>query len=757
MYLSESIAQKNKCDNILHFCIYGMIPVTLPKLRCYTENSKKSEGMVYLVSNAPERMMIDMKTIELHENGLDIQFRVRENGVVELADFSAQEVKKEAMEPKEDIYYPAVEIHRSGTGSLNMHAYKNNINQSSVDFVYEKHELKELSGGKELEIVMTSPEKLKAVYHMRLFDGVPAVQTWTEITNEGSEDQGLTYVSSFVYQGISRGGEKPYYKKTDIYVPFNSWSCEAQWQKYDAETLNLNGMMVDGFNHQGYGLNRYSYSGKGSWSTCEYLPMGIAEDRETGETYIFQVESSGQWLVEYGSAQGGNLYVILSGAAEQEHGWYKNLKPGESFSTVPAGAAVVKGGLNPAVAALTRYRRCVRRPNQDDVKLNVVFNDYMNCLMGDPTTERELPIIDKAAELGCEYYCLDAGWYDDGFWWDRVGEWKEAPRRFPGGLKEVCDYAHSKGLKMGLWLEIEVMGVACELAKKLPDDWFICRHGKRHIDNKRYLLDFRNPEVRKYCRDVVDRLIDDYGVEYFKVDYNVTMGYGSELNSDSCADAVREHYECLHQWYEEIFRDHPDLVVENCSSGGQRMDYGMLKVLSLQSTSDQTDYIYNANIAANVASAVTPEQGGMWVYPYEDEEEHVVYNVVNGMLLRPYISGMVWKLGENSMNRMKEGIALYKEIREEVRDGVPFFPLGFGTLKSEVLAYGIKAEKNTYLSVWTPGTTEAVIPLEDSEKISKVSVIYPKEEMCEYKVEDGKLVVKMPQEKAARFFKIEMK
>ena len=46
---------------------------------------------------------------------------------------------------------------------------------------------------------------------MRLFDGVPAVQTWTEIINEGSEDQGLTYVSSFMYQGISRGGEKPYY------------------------------------------------------------------------------------------------------------------------------------------------------------------------------------------------------------------------------------------------------------------------------------------------------------------------------------------------------------------------------------------------------------------------------------------------------------------------------------------------------------------------------------------------------------------
>ena len=62
--------------------------------------------------------------------------------------------------------------------------------------------------------------------------------------------------------------------------------------------------------------------------------MGIAEDRETGETYIFQVESSGQWLIEYGSAQGGNLYLTVSGATEQEHGWYKNLKPGECFTAV---------------------------------------------------------------------------------------------------------------------------------------------------------------------------------------------------------------------------------------------------------------------------------------------------------------------------------------------------------------------------------------------------------------------------------------
>lgn len=310
---------------------------------------------------------------------------------------------------------------------------------------------------------------------------------------------------------------------------------------------------------------------------------------------------------------------------------------------------------------------------------------------------------------------------------------------------------------MGLWLEIEVMGVECELAKKLPDDWFICRHRKRHIDNKRYLLDFRNPEVRKYCREVVDRLIEDYGVGYFKVDYNVTMGYGSDLNSDSCSDAIREHYLCLYQWYKEIFEAHPDLVIENCGSGGQRMDYGMLKMLSLQSTSDQTDYIYNSYIGVNVASAVTPEQAGMWVYPYEDDREHVIYNMVNGLLLRPYMSGMVWKMSEENLKLMAEGIALYKQIRDKIKDGVPIFPLGFADLESKQLAYGIKTEDKVYLAVLAPKTEKVEIPLEFEKEIEKVAVIYPGSVDCKFSYDSKKLFVELPQEKCARLFGIDFK
>lgn len=699
------------------------------------------------------------KEIRIQENGLSVVFGVRENGVVELQRFCAAEVcesgeKTQEIKENPEIYYPVVEVQITGKGTRNMHGYKHNMSSGSLDFQYTGHVVEETAGGKELCISMRTDEDMEAVYHMRFFDGIPVVQVWTDLTNKGQEDTGLEYVSSFIYQGVCAGGKLPYFEKTDIYTPYNSWVCEAQWEKRDIRDLNLSGMPVDGFNTPGFGINRYYYGGRGSWSSCEYLPMGFAHDRETNETYCFQIENSGQWHAEYGTEMGSRLYVALSGPTEAEHGWWKNLKPGMTFSTVPAAFGVVCGGISESCAALTMYRRAIRRPNVDDEKLHVVFNDYMNCLMGDPTEEKELEIIDKAAEIGCEYYCLDAGWYDKGYWWDRVGEWMESEERFPHSLKYVCDYAKSKGMVMGLWLEIEVMGIACELAAKLPDDWFVCRHGKRHIDNKRYLLDFRNPQVRKYCMDVVDRLIEDYGVGYFKIDYNVTMGYGSDLYADSCADAILEHYRCLYQWYGEIFRKHPDLVIENCGSGGQRMDYGMLKLLSIQSTSDQTDYIYNSYIAANVASAVAPEQAGMWVYPYEDEEEHVIYNMVNGLLLRPYMSGMVWKLSESSMELLREGVALYKEIRNDVKEAVPFFPLGFGNVKGEALAYGLKKKNTVYLSVFTPKTKEAVIPLKFEEKISKIEVLYPAKGNCSYEYGNGELKVFMPKERTARLFKI---
>lgn len=697
--------------------------------------------------------------ITIHESGLSVLFTISEEGIVELKRFSPDTVSSTGSGDTEDSQgspSPVIELQITGRSTRQMHGYKHNASSASLDLRYLSHEFVSIPGGRELILSLKTDYRLKASYHMQFFEGVPCARIWTELENAGSSPLPIEYISSFIYQNLCGDGQLPYYEKTDVYVPRSSWYSEARWQKEDIEALNLSRMVADGFNCAGFGNNRFYYSGISSWSSVEYLPMGLVCDRETGQTYCFQIESSGQWLIEYDTEPGQRLTLALSGPAEQEHGWWLNLKPGQSFSSVPVCFGVVKGGINEGISALTLLRRAIRRPVREE-SLPVIFNDYMNCLMGDPTEEKEFAIIDKAAQMGCEYYCLDAGWYDSGFWWDSVGEWMESAERFPHGLKAVCDYAKSKGMIMGLWVEIEVMGTKCKLAESLPDSWFVCRHGKRHIDHDRYLLDFRNPAVRAYCRDVIERLIADYGVGYFKIDYNVTMGCGSDLGTDSCAGAILDHYRALYRWYEDIFRAHPGLVIENCGSGAQRMDYGMLSLLDLQSTSDQTDYLYNSYIASAITSGVLPEQAGMWVYPYEDEKEHVIYNMVNGLLLRPYMSGMVWKMSDECLDLLKEGISLYKEIRQDVRRALPFFPLGFNTIKDEVLSCGLSLEDHAYLAVFTPKADYAEIPLDFGEKtVCDAKVLYPSSADCEYQLDSGMLKVKMPQEKAARLFLLDL-
>ena len=138
-----------------------------------------------------------------------------------------------------------------------------------------------------------------------------------------------------------------------------------------------------------------------------------------------------------------------------------------------------------------------------------------------------------------------------------------------------------------------------------------------------------------------------------------------------------------------------------------------------------------------------------------DEREHVIYNMVNGLLLRPYMSGMVWDMGEESLELMREGISLYKEIRDDVKKGVPVFPLGFTDTRDDVLAYAIKAEGKSYLAVFTPKTDKAEIPLAEAGITgADVKVIYPSSGDCKYTVVDGKLQVTMPQVTCARLFEI---
>ena len=716
-----------------------------------------------------------MKRIEINENGILMLFEVTEEQKIKLLHFSASPFSDQDIstwvgtEP-----FTVVEVQVSGLDRAGeRHGAK--YVRTSPGFRLTLKEFRDDRNaiGRKLEVVTEDQETgLLVTSHYQFYDGIAVVRAWTTLYNGGKEDLGIEYVSSFAITGIEKEGIKLPEDKLELWIPHNGWQKELHWNKYRLDELGMSSTQPEAIRRTSktIGINN-----TGNWSTKEYIPMGYLYNAEAGSSLYWQIEHNGSWYWEIAD-QDGHLYLKLSGPTEHQSHWWKNLTPGESFESVPVSVGSLLGGFDEAMGELTKYRRAIRRQNADNENLPVIFNDYMNCLFGDPTTEKELPLIDAAAQCGCEYYVIDAGWYAPGEWWDSVGEWQECRERFPNGIREVTDYIRSKGMVPGVWLELEVMGINCEKAKKMPDDWFFVRHGKRVFDRSRYQLDFRNPAVIAHVNEVIDRVVNEYGVGYIKMDYNIEPGIGTEIGAESVGQGMLLHERAYLAWLDDVFARYPDLVIENCSSGGLRIDYALLSRYSIQSTSDQEDYRNYATIAANAGAGVTPEQAAVWSYPQRaGDKEEVIYNMVNAMLGRVHQSGHLAELSEERMELVKEGIACYKKLRGDIRRAVPFYPLDLTDNEDLWACGGLKTEDKAYLAVWkrqmegknndrrrAAGTvcseTTLSIPL-DSLPFAKdglrVSCLYPEKEPVSFAVEKGVLTVTFEKPVMARLFVVE--
>lgn len=389
-----------------------------------------------------------MKRWEILENGLKLVWEITDTNEIKLLHFSVLEFEEKNLESVTGVqsFYP-VEILVSGqdrVGERHGHKYDQTspgYRMKYVDFKDYRNEK-----GRKLEVITSDDiTGIEAVSHYQFYDGILAVRSWTDVANKGIEDQGLEYVSSFSLNGIDKEGMMEFDEKMELWIPHNGWQKELCWRKYSLKEL---GLSVSQPKLQQESSKTVGVANTGNWSTKEHIPMGYLYNREMNASLFWQIENNGSWYWEI-SDQDGHIYLKLSGPNEHHNHWWKNLKPGQTFTTVPVFVGSVAGGFDEAMGELTKYRRAIRRVNEDNEKLKIIFNDYMNCLFGDPTTEKEIPLIDKAAEAGCEYFCVDCGWYSEGLWWDGVGEWLPCEKRFPGGFKKVLDYIREKGLFMG--------------------------------------------------------------------------------------------------------------------------------------------------------------------------------------------------------------------------------------------------------------------------------------------------------------------
>ncbi len=191
-----------------------------------------------------------------------------------------------------------------------------------------------------------------------------------------------------------------------------------------------------------------------------------------------------------------------------------------------------------------------------------------------------------------EVFWLDAGWYTgcnglkkDGSWWQNVGNWSVEKERFPHGLKPVADAVHQTGAKFMVWFEPERVRPETQLTKEHPE-WLI-----KIPNESNMLFDLGNKEARAWMTNHICSLLKNEGIDYYRQDFNFDPMPFWIANDKPGRTGISEirNIEGLYAFWDSILSISPNLLIDNCASGGRRID---LETTSRSAPLWRTDYQY---------------------------------------------------------------------------------------------------------------------------------------------------------------------
>ena len=396
----------------------------------------------------------------------------------------------------------------------------------------------------------------------------------------------------------------------------------------------------------------------------------------------------------------------------------------------------------------------------------------MNALWALPTKEKSLPLIDAAAEAGCEYYVMDAGWYNVNKNEAKdLGMWEINDELFgDGGLQSIFDHVTGKGMKPGIWFEFESVGAEAKIIKEHPE-YLLTRRGKP-LNSSRPMLDFRQAGVREHIRARIKALYD-MGVRYIKNDYNVNTGVG--IDPDGAA-SLHGHAEAFYRFIDEIRSEFPDLMIENCGSGAMRSDMETLSHFHLQSVSDQEDYFRLPSIVSGSEACIPPERCGIWAYPYPTKIDFretfkptkefadkfkdgkiTSYCMVTGLMGLMYLSGRIECADEINKSLIKDAVDIYKATRGYIIKSVPVYPTKtFDIDTNGVNSFALydKDDRFIMLAVWNNSDNAATKRIDLGKYVTgKPEIIksYPSLSGYETGFDKNVLVASLPKGKSALY------
>jgi alpha-galactosidase len=307
---------------------------------------------------------------------------------------------------------------------------------------------------------------------------------------------------------------------------------------------------------------------------------------EDGSILTGSIAWSGNWIVRFEPEAEGR-YRISGGLSN----WlfHKQLKPGESMRAPHVIYAFLpKGSLNETSVQFGQWGRKYWYPqNALADSMPVEWNTwwpYEDHSINEAVFREN---VDQCAAVGVDVCTLDAGWFGkpeaEAHWFEVRGDWHAVnTKRFPSGIRALADYTHSHGMKFGLWCEIEALGAQAELNQLRPE--FTARRDGKHMG---YVC-LGNPQAVQWAFETLETLIRDYQADWIKLDFNLDPRAGCNRmdHGHGAGDGLYEHYMGYYRLLDRIRETYPEVLLENCASGGLRIDLGMMRHLHTTFLSD---------------------------------------------------------------------------------------------------------------------------------------------------------------------------
>ena len=311
---------------------------------------------------------------------------------------------------------------------------------------------------------------------------------------------------------------------------------------------------------------------------------------EAGRVYGFNLVYSGN---HYGSAQQSlqGLTRVMQGINPSN--LHRELQPGEKFETPEAVLCCSDRGFGGLSRNMHRFVNDHIVPTYwQNRPRPVLYNSWEGCMF-DFNQRRLLDLADRAKDLGCELFVLDDGWFgqrnDDKA---GLGDYSVNRKKLPDGMDGLARRIRGKGMEFGLWFEPESVNPDSDLYRAHPD-WALTDSFPNVLGRNQLLLDLTKPEVRDYIVENVGKILDSAKISYVKWDMN--------RHSIALGTKAHEFVLGLYDVLRRIFEPRPRVLLESCSSGGNRFDLGMLCFSPQIWCSDDTDPIERLTIQGNLS------------------------------------------------------------------------------------------------------------------------------------------------------------